>query len=137
MSEAYQKLLVKDLMTPDVITVSCTDNLRKAMDTMREHKVKCLVVDKRSETDAWGMLTYTDILKTIARTEGDVGLLNVYDLATKPALTIPAGMEVRLAARMMLNFEVKRLVVTGDNDAIIGILTMHDVVGAIIEKIDS
>ena len=137
MSNAYTKLLVKDLMTTEVITVSCTDNLRSAMDSMREHKVKCLVVDKRTPTDAWGMLTYTDILKTIARTEGDVGLLNVYDLATKPALTIPAGMEVRLAARMMLNFEVKRLVVTGNDDEIVGILTMHDVVGAIIEKIDS
>lgn len=136
MSETYQKLLVKDLMTLEVITAACTDNLRKAMDAMRAHKVKCLVVEKRGPTDAWGMLTYTDILKTIARTEGDVGLLNVYDLATKPALTIPAGMEVRLAARMMLNFDVKRLVVTGDNDAIIGILTMHDIVGAIIEKVD-
>ncbi len=135
MSNEHSRKLVSDLMVRDVVTISCMATLREAMTKMRAHQVKSLVVEKRSPGDAWGIVTYTTVLKTIIQEEGDVDLVNVYDIATKPALSVPKNIEVRHAVAMMLNFNVKRLLVTNANE-LEGIMTMHDIVGAILEKLD-
>ena len=128
--------LVEELMVKDVITVSCMATLREAMDMMRERGVKSLVVEKRHDSDAWGIVTYTTILRTVMQEEGDVDLVNVYDIATKPALTVPRQLEVRHAVQMMLDFDIKRVIVSSNNE-LEGILTMNDIVSAILEKVDS
>ena len=135
MSKESSAPLVEDLMVTDVVTISCMATLREAMEAMRDRKVKSLVVKKRHDNDAWGILTYTTLLKTIIHEEGDVDLINVYDIATKPALTIHRQLEVRHAVAMMINFNVKRLVVTA-NGELEGIITMNDIVGTILEKMD-
>ncbi|MDZ7791226.1 MAG: CBS domain-containing protein [Xanthomonadales bacterium] len=135
MSKEYSRRLVEEMMMTEVVTIEPTATLREAMMRMRGHNIKSLVVKKRSTGDAWGIVTYTTLLRTIIEEEGDVDLINVYDVASKPALTIPGQLEVRHAVSLMLRFDIKRLVVTRDNE-LAGILTMHDVVAAILEKID-
>ncbi|TVQ40053.1 MAG: CBS domain-containing protein [Wenzhouxiangella sp.] len=135
MSNEDSRKLVEDLMVKDVITISCMATLREAMEKMRRHKVKSLVVEKRTPADAWGMVTYSTVLKTIIEEEGDVDLVNVYDIATKPAMGVPRQLEVRHAVSLMLNFNIKRLLVTSNNE-LEGILTMNDIVVAILEKLD-
>lgn len=127
--------LVDELMIKDVVTVSCMATLREAMDLMLEKRVKSLVVEKRHDSDAWGILTYTTILRTVMKEEGDVDLVNVYDIATKPALSVPRQLEVRHAVQMMLDFDIKRVLVTSNNE-LEGILTMNDIVSAILEKVE-
>jgi signal-transduction protein with cAMP-binding, CBS, and nucleotidyltransferase domain len=135
MSSEHARKLVEDYMITDVVTVPCMATLREAMESMRKHKVKSLVVEKRNENDAWGILTYSSVLRTIIQEEGDIDLSHVYDIATRPALGVPRQLEVRHAVSMMLNFNIKRLIVTSDN-RLEGILTMNDIVGAILEKMD-
>ncbi|MCC5869528.1 MAG: CBS domain-containing protein [Gammaproteobacteria bacterium] len=135
MSNEQSRKVVGDLMISDVYTISPIATLREAMQKMRDKKVKSLVVEKRSDGDAWGLVTYTAILRSIIQEEGDVDLINVYDIALKPALLVPRTLEVRHAVQMMLNFGVKRLIVTSNNE-LQGIITVNDIVGAILEKMD-
>lgn len=135
MSNEQSRKVVGDLMISDVHTISPIATLREAMQKMRDKKVKSLVVEKRSDGDAWGLVTYTAILRSIIQEEGDVDLINVYDIALKPALLVPKQLEVRHAVQMMLNFGVKRLIVTSNNE-LQGIITVNDIVGAILEKMD-
>lgn len=129
-------MLVKDIMVTDVITISPLASIREAMSVMRSRKVKSLVVQKKNEHDAYGMLTYSNILQTIVAEEGDIDLLNVYDVCTKPALIISRELDVKHAARMMVNMGLQRLLVTSTND-LAGIITMNDLVGAILELAES
>lgn len=135
MSNTQSRKTVEDLMATEVVTISPMAKLREAMEIMRDRNVKSLVVEKQSPSDAYGILTYTMLLRTIIQEEGDVDLVNVYDVAAKPALSVPRQLEIRHAVTMMLALGVKRLVVTSDNE-LQGILTMNDIVGTIIEKID-
>jgi CBS domain-containing protein len=135
MSNEQSRKLVKDLMKSNVITIEPLATLREAMQKMRKHSVKSLVVEKRTDGDAWGLLTYTTILRTIVQEDGDVDLVNVYDIATKPALGVPQELEVRHAVGLMVSFGIKRLIVTSNNE-LQGILTMNDIVGAVLEKLD-
>ncbi len=135
MANQASRKLVGDMMIRDVVTISCMATLRDAMDKMRDQRVKSLVVEKRHDSDAWGIVTYTTILRTVVQEEGDVDLINVYDIASTPALTVPRQMEVRHAVQLMLDFDLKRVIVSSNNE-LEGILTMHDIVSAILEKVE-
>ncbi len=128
-------MLVKDIMVRDVVTVSPLATIREAMRLMRQRQVKTLVVVKRNAHDAYGIITYTNILKTIVAEEGDIDLINVYDICSKPALTISRELDVKHAARLMVNMNIRRLLVTATNE-LAGIITMNDIVGAILELAD-
>jgi len=129
-------MLVKDIMVKNVVTVSPLATIRDALKLMRQHQVKCLVVEQQHAHDAYGILTYGDVLKSIMAEDGDIDLLNVYDLYSKPALIISAELEVKYAARMMVNMGIHRLLVTSSNQ-LTGIVTTHDLVGSILELADS
>lgn len=125
-------MLVKDIMIPNVVTISAFASVREAIRKMREHNIKSLVVDKGNEHDAYGLVTYKDILKTIVAEEGDIDLLNVYDIYTKPALIVSRELDVKYVAKFMVNMGLHRVLVTNAN-ALVGIITMNDIVGAILE----
>jgi CBS domain-containing protein len=126
---------VEELMNREVITISPMAKLREAMQLMRQHRIKSVVVEKQSPGDAYGIVTYTMLLRAIIEEEGDVDLINVYDVAAKPALAVPRQLEIRHATTMMLAIGVKRLIVTSDNE-LVGILTMNDIVDAILERME-
>ncbi|WP_018864412.1 MULTISPECIES: CBS domain-containing protein [Thioalkalivibrio] len=128
-------MLVSEILKSDVITVSPLAPLREAMQLMRQHKVKSLVVDKQHEHDAYGIITYTTILKTIVAEEGDIDLSNVYDVCAKPVITVPAEMDVKYVARLMVTQGIRRLVVLRGN-TLEGIVTTSDIVGSILEMAD-
>ena len=128
-------MLVKDIMQTEVITISPLATVREAMAKMRRHKVKSLVVERRDETDAYGIVTYSSILRTIVSEEGDIDLINVYDICIKPALIVPQTMHVKYVARMMIS-QFQRRVVVLECGQLIGLVTMNDIVGEVLAMAD-
>ncbi|MCU0835188.1 MAG: CBS domain-containing protein [Chromatiaceae bacterium] len=127
-------MLVKDVMIDNVVRVSPFATVREAMRLMKTHEVDSLVVDKRHAHDAYAMITYTDILRAIVAEEGDIDLINVYDICTKPALAISREWEVKHAARLMAKLGIRRVLVTANNE-LVGIITMNDIVDAILDQL--
>jgi len=127
-------LLVKDVMVRDVVSVSPFAKLREAMSLMKQHSVKSLVVEKQNPNDAWGLITYTNILKTVIAEGGDIDLLNVYDVCAKPALAVGESLSVKYVASMMIDHRVKRLLVLRDND-LLGFVSMDDIMGSLLDRI--
>ncbi|HHQ69626.1 MAG TPA: CBS domain-containing protein [Halothiobacillaceae bacterium] len=127
--------LVKDIMQTEVATISPMATLRTALQEMRAKKVKSLVVEKMHEHDAYGLITYSSILKTIVAEEGDIDLVNVYDIHEKPAISISGQVETRYAARMMVTHSIRRVLVL-DNNELEGIVTMSDIIGTVLELLE-
>lgn len=124
-------MLVQEIMQSNVITISPLASLRQAMALMKRHKVKSLVVERRDEHDAYGIITYTTILRTIVAEEGDIDLINVYDVCSKPVITVPPSMNVKYVARLLVEQKLRRLVVL-DNNTLAGIITMNDIVSEVL-----
>jgi predicted transcriptional regulator len=129
------RVLVQDIMVRDVVTISPLATIREAIRMMRNHGVKSLVVDKAHAHDAYGIITYTTIVRTIVADEGDIDLANVYDVCTKPVITVPADMEVKYLARLMVRHGIRRIVVLYNNE-LEGIVTMNDIVESILAMTD-
>jgi signal-transduction protein with cAMP-binding, CBS, and nucleotidyltransferase domain len=128
-------MLVQDLMVRKVATISPIATIRQAMQAMKDHQVKSLVVLRRDAHDVYGIITYTNILKTIVAEEGDIDLVNVYDICAKPAITIGAQTHIKHAARLMVNMNLRRLIVLEGNE-MVGIITMNDIVGDIVKMVE-
>ncbi|MBF0256334.1 MAG: CBS domain-containing protein [Gammaproteobacteria bacterium] len=128
-------MLVKDIMQTKVITISPLATLREAMAIMRNRKVKSLVVGRRDDHDAYGMITYAAILRTIVSEEGDIDLVNVYDVYDKPALIAPQAMDVKYVARMMIAQNQPRVVVL-ESGRLVGLVTMNDIVDEVLALAD-
>jgi CBS domain-containing protein len=129
-------MLVKDIMVPAsrIVKVSPMMPVREALNIMRKTKVKSLVVNKIKPHDAYGLLTYKNILQSIIANDGDIDLLRVYDIYSKPAFQISEELDVKYAAQVMVKGDVKRLLVI-DNNELEGILTMTDILGVLLESV--
>ncbi len=128
-------MLVKDVMVTDVATISPFATLREAMSLMKRLNLKSLVVDKNGPSDAYGLITYTNIVKTVVAESGDIDLLNVYDVCAKPALTVGESLAVRHVAGLMTQSRIKRVLVVNDND-LIGLVTMDDIVDILLKEVE-
>ncbi|EIF50916.1 CBS domain-containing protein [Sulfurovum sp. AR] len=130
-------MLVENVMTPKekLIVISPMSTVREALKLMKEHKVRSVIVDKNTEDGAYGLLTFKNILQSIVAEDGDIDLLNVYDIATTPAFSVSAKLDVKYAAKMMVQNSIKRLLVI-DNNELYGILTMTDIIGILMDSVE-
>ena len=128
-------MLVKEMMTPyeKLVRLSPMAPVREALELMRTHKVRSVVVEKNTPSGAYGLVTFKNILQSIVAEDGDIDLLNVYDIANIPALSVSAELEMKYAARMMVTNSIKRLLVI-DNNELKGILTMSDIIEVLMEE---
>jgi len=124
-------------MTPKVklISVSPMTTVREVLSLMKSHDIRSIVVDKTKPDGAYGLVTFKNILQSIVAEDGDIDLLNAYDIAATPAISVSAQLDVKYAARMMVTNSIKRLLVI-DNNEINGILTMSDIIGILMESIE-
>ncbi len=127
-------LTVKDVMVRDVITISPYSTLREALQAMSTHRIKSLVVEPQHPHDGYGLLSYNELLQAIVAEEGDVDLLNVYDAAVKPVVTVGEELSVNQAAALMTRFRLNRLVVVQGNE-LIGLLAMNDILARLISDL--
>ena len=129
-------MLVEDIMTPKekLVIVDQLASVRKALELMKKHKIKSVIVDKNSPEGAYGLLTFKNILQAIVAQEGDIDLLNVYDIATIPAISVTRKLKMKYVAKMMVQHSIKRVLVVDDNE-LHGIITMSDIIGVLLEDI--
>jgi len=76
-------MLVENIMTPKdkLVIISPMATVREAIKLMKAHKVRSIIVDKNTNDGAYGLVTFKNILQSIVAEDGDIDLLNVYDIA--------------------------------------------------------
>ena len=130
-------MLVENVMTSKekLVIISAMSTVREALSLMKKHTVRSVIVDKNTEDGAYGLVTFKNILQSIVAEDGDIDLLNVYDIASTPAFSVSAKLDVKYAARMMVQNSIKRLLVL-DNNELQGILTMTDIIGILMDSVE-
>ncbi len=128
-------MLVKDAMTPKekLVTVTQMTSVREALTLMKQHAIRALIVEKNGPHGAYGLVTFKNILQSIVAEDGDIDLLNVYDIAVSPVISVSQNLEMKYAAQMMVQNSIKRLLVI-DNNELEGILTMSDLIGVLMDE---
>ena len=130
-------MLVENVMTPKekLVMISPMATVREALNLMKAHQVRSVIVDKTKPDSAYGLVTFKNILQSIVAEDGDIDLLNVYDIAATPAISVSSKLNVKYAARMMVRSSIKRLLVL-DNNELHGILTMTDIITILMDSVE-
>ena len=118
---------VKDVMTASPMAIDGLATVSQAVTLMREHDVSSLVVDKRDESDEYGILVVHDIAEQIVATDRSPDRVNVYEIMSKPVLSLDVSMNIKYAVRLLSRFKLTRALVL-DQGKVAGIVTLRDLV---------
>jgi signal-transduction protein with cAMP-binding, CBS, and nucleotidyltransferase domain len=110
--------------------VDLVDGLTTVADALRQMKhveTKALLVDKRHDDDEYGIVLISDIARYVLAEDRAPERVHVYEIMTKPVLSVGPEMDIRYCARMFDRFGLSRAPVV-ENGEIIGIVSHTDMV---------
>ncbi len=119
---------VGEVMTPEVKTIEGTQTVDKAIDLMRNSGVSSLVVDRRNDDDEFGMVVVSDIATKVIGPDKAPQRVGIYEIMSKPVLTVSEEMDIRYAVRLLGQFGLSRALVTDANRQLKGLVTLRDMV---------
>lgn len=117
----------RDAMRRDIHFIDGMASAKEAADLMRSHKVEALVVNKRHPDDAYGVVSMIDLLHGVVAANRPPEQVNVYEIMTKPVITVPADMDIRYVVRLLLRAKIRRAPVE-DKGEYVGMITLTDLV---------
>lgn len=118
---------VKDVMKHKVDFVDGMKTVKEALNEMQHIETKTLIVNKRHDHDEWGIVVISDIARMVLAGDKSVERTNVYEVMSKPAVTVRQEMDIRYCARLFERFGLSRAPVVR-HGKIIGIVSYTDMV---------
>jgi len=119
-----------DVMTKNVVYIDGSKSVADAIGLMKEKRVSSLVVNRRGQEDAWGMLTRKDVVGKIVDPGKDPHGVKVFEIMSKPLIMVSPGLALKYCARLMNHAGIRRATVF-DGKEIVGILSNTDIFNAI------
>lgn len=114
-----------DLMTQDVATVRGSATVAEAVKLMRYKEIHSLVVDRRTEDDAYGIVTDKDITSKVVAYGKDPAKVKVYEIMTKPCVVVNPDLSIEYVARLFAQTGVDRAPVI--RNELLGIISTTDI----------
>ena len=117
----------KDIMRPNVVSIDGMATIREAVTKMRSENVTALIVSKRDRNDAWGIVTVSDLVREVLAPGRSPDSINVYEIMTKPVISVPPDMDIRYVARLLRRVGVRKAPVE-DQGELLGMISLSDLV---------
>ena len=118
---------VRAVMSPMPAPIDGMATVHEALERMREEQVYSLVVKRRRPGDEYGLIVVSDIANKVIAENRSPDRVNVYEIMSKPVVTVSADMEIKYAIRLLGRFGLSRGVVVDGNEAV-GFITLTDMV---------
>ncbi len=118
---------VRNCMKTDVTEVDGRTDVLSALKIMKRVGATSLIVKRRDENDEYGMLLFSDIAKHVLAKDRAPERVNVYEIMSKPVITVRPDMEIRYCAKLFENFGISHAPVMED-DKIVGMVSYYSLI---------
>jgi predicted transcriptional regulator len=122
-----KRITVSDVMQTAFNMIDGKDTIDQAIHRMTTPNSNMLIVKKRDDNDEFGILLLADIAKKILAKDRSPERVNVYEIMSKPAITVRPDMDIRYCARMFEQFGLAKAPVE-ENGKIVGIVSYDNMV---------
>jgi CBS domain-containing protein len=118
-------LKAADIMTQDVAMIRSSATVSEAVSLMRVRDWRALIVDRRHEQDAYGIITESDIVYKVIAYGKDPSKVRVYEIMTKPCIVVNPELGLEYIARLFADHHLRRApVIHGE---LLGIVSLTDI----------
>ena len=118
---------VHEIMKKEFDVVDGKMTVKEALQKMKHVETKALIVEKRDDDDEYGMVLLSDIAKYVLAKDRSPDRVNIYEIMSKPVISVDPQMDIRYCARMFERFGLARSPVV-ENRKVIGIVSFTDMV---------
>ena len=101
--------------------------VKEALDAMKAERADVVIVKKRNENDAFGIVLLADIAKKVLAKDRPSKRINVYEIMSKPVIPVDPDMDVRYCARLFDRFGLSSAPVI-ENGQVLGIVSYNELV---------
>ena len=117
----------RDIMATDVVTVDGSATAAEAVELMKAKQVRALIVDRRSDDDAYGMVTQRDEVNRVDADGRDPREVRVNEIMSKPLVVVNPDLDVKYVARLMAQRGLSRAPVLAEQK-LQGVVSISDIV---------
>jgi signal-transduction protein with cAMP-binding, CBS, and nucleotidyltransferase domain len=124
-----QRTVIKarDVMREKHLELDGMATVKEALDAMKAADADVVIVKKRHENDAFGIVLLSDIAKNVLAKDRASQRVNVYEIMSKPVISLDPEMDVRYCARLFDNFGLSNAPVI-ENGEVVGIVSYNELV---------
>lgn len=98
------RIKATDVMTQNYVMLDGMQTVREALNAMKENDSQVIIVNKRDQHDSYGILMLSDIAKHVMAKDRSLDRVNIYEVMSKPVVSVPPEMDVRYCARLFDKF---------------------------------
>jgi signal-transduction protein with cAMP-binding, CBS, and nucleotidyltransferase domain len=124
---ARKIIKARDVMHEKHLELDGMATVKQALDAMKVSQSDVVIVKKRSEHDAFGILLLSDIAKEVLARDRAPERVNVYEIMSKPVIPLEPDMDVRYCARLFENFGLSNAPVI-EQGKVIGVVSYKELV---------
>ncbi len=132
--EIRSRMLVKDVMTSQVVTVTWDEPVTKVAQLLDKHEIGCVIVSTADEKPI-GIITETDIVKRVVAKDIKPSKIKAKEIMSAPVVTIDSDQTISEAARRMSQNNIRRLAVMHKGN-LAGIISSKDILAVTPELIE-
>jgi predicted transcriptional regulator len=127
-------LRVRDVMKSEVDIMDGMLTVTEALRAMQYPDTRTIIVDKRHDDDEYGVVMFRDLAKRVLARNLSPNRVNIYEVMSKPVLSVRPEMDIRYCTRLFDRFGLSRAPVL-ENQKIIGLVSYTDIVlkGILVE----
>lgn len=118
---------VSDVMRSEFDLVDGLNTVAEVLKDSKHPEAKCFIVNLRHENDEYGIVLLSDIAKNVLAKNKSPDRVNVYEIMSKPVISVDPDMDIRYCARLFENFGINRAPVL-ENKQVIGVVGYTDIV---------
>ncbi len=126
---------VRSLMRPSPGIVDGLATVQQALDMMRRENVGALIIDRRHEGDEYGIIVLSDIASRVIAENRAPARTSVYEVKSKPVVSVNADMDIKYAIRLLSRFDLSRALVT-EGGQLVGLVSLREMVFRYIPEKD-
>jgi len=109
---------VSDVMLREVDMVCGQDTVSEALAKMQHVNTRMMMVGKRHDDDEYGLVRLGDIARQVLAKDRSPDRVNIYEIMSKPVISVPPTMDIRYCARLFEQFGLQRAPVIQDGEVL-------------------